>query len=90
MLPNSFDGRASVLASPDLLRVPKMFGLARTLALPVERLGQHALTSAATSLTGLAPISATLPSKSVVRTWVELRGTTVFIAKELVRCAKTA
>ena len=28
---------------------------------------------------GLASTSATLPSKSVVRTWVELSGTTVFI-----------
>jgi hypothetical protein len=27
-------GRASVLASPDFLRFPQMFGLARTLALP--------------------------------------------------------
>jgi len=27
-------GRASVLASPDFLRLPKLFGLAGTLALP--------------------------------------------------------
>jgi hypothetical protein len=47
-LPRPLDGRASVLASRDFLRVPKMFGLARTLALPVDAGGQHALVSAAT------------------------------------------
>ena len=36
---------ASVLASPDFLRVPKMFGLARTLALPNGRFSNRLLGS---------------------------------------------
>src|ERR1019366_2740161 len=45
LLPKSFDGRASVLASPNVLGFTKIFGLTRTLALPVtcaKRLGPRA------------------------------------------------
>ena len=43
VLPKSFDGRASVLASPNIFGSLRKSGLARTLALPVYGVGQHAL-----------------------------------------------
>jgi DNA polymerase III alpha subunit/nucleotidyltransferase/DNA polymerase involved in DNA repair len=42
------EGRASVLASPDFIGSKEQFGLARTLALPINGFRQHALAPAAT------------------------------------------